>query len=130
MMRKKQLLRQIDQLKTLILELKEENKGLKKKLNRHQEAEFLDRELLAIAEKINFIPLIVERYQPFRYHGHHEEYIDKGKDENGVQTIEVVRVEDYTEEKRWHDVVTFEENPREYLDEIRLRYLRERGNNK
>lgn len=116
----------LQHLEKTVNDLKQENKDLKKQLDRYKKAEFLDRELLAIAEKINFIPLIVERYQPFRYHGHHEEYIDKGKDENGVQTIEVVRVEDYTEEKRWHDVVTFEENPREYLDEIRLRYLRER----
>ncbi len=116
----------LQHLEKTVNDLKQENKDLKKQLDRHKKAEFLDRKLLAIAEKINFIPLIVERYQPFRYHGHHEEYIDKGKDENGVQTIEVVRVEDYTEEKRWRDVVTFEENPREYLDEIRLRYLRER----
>lgn len=117
----------LQHLEKTVNDLKQENEDLKKQLDRHKKAEFLDRELLAIAEKINFIPLIVERYQPFRYHGHHEEYINKGKDESGVQTIEVVRVEDYTEEKRWHDVVTFEENPREYLDEIRLRYLRERS---
>lgn len=116
----------LQHLEKTVNDLKQENKDLKKQLDRYKKAEFLDIELLEIAKKINFIPLIVERYQPFRYNGHHEEYIDKGKDENGVQTIEVVRVEDYTEEKRWHDVVTFEENPREYLDEIRLRYLRER----
>lgn len=116
----------LQHLEKTVNDLKQENKDLKKQLDRHKKAEFLDKELLAIAEKIHFIPLVVERYQPFRHLGHHEEYIDKGKDENGVQQIEVVRVEDYIEEKRWHDVVTFEDNPREYLDIIKARYLRER----
>ena len=123
--------KRIEQLENMLLQkdldikiLKQENKDLKKQIDKHQKSEFLTKELLSIAKKINFKPLEVEHYRPFRHYGNHTEVRDRGTGKDGVPLLEIVVVEDYDEEKRWTETITFEENPREYLDLIRTNYLR------
>ncbi len=121
----------IKQLENMLIKLdkeikyqKKENEDLKEQITKLKKVEYLDKELLEIAKKKGFKPLEVERYKPFKYYGSHRELIDKGIDENRVPQLEMVQVEDYDEEKRWTETITFEENPREYLDLIRIKYLR------
>ncbi len=122
--------KRIEQLEDMLIKLKrkiewqkKENKDLKEQLAKLKKAEYLDKELLDIAKKKDLKPLEVERYKPFRYYGNHKKLIDKGTDENGVPQLEMVQVEDFDEEKRWTETITFEENPREYLDIIKMRYI-------